>query len=122
MSIVIKMMCPDCCLLVYIHRRCSSSIDGTVGRFTVEPTCGVNQGNLLPSLRRSRSPAVGESSPEEETQRADEGSARAPSPLVHGRISSDDSDSEVHEETLDFHSSASHPRPLAVSISGAVCW
>lgn len=67
----------------------------------------------------SRSPAVGESSPEEETQRADEGSARAPSPLVHGRISSDDSDSEVHEETLDFQSSASHPRPLAVCSFGS---
>lgn len=81
--------------------------------------CVLQLTQLLPSVLGSRSPAVGESSPEEETQRADEGSVRAPSPLVHGRISSDDSDSEVHEETLDFQSSAAHPRPLAVSISGA---
>lgn len=63
----------------------------------------------------SRSTAVSESTPEEEKQRQDEGSLRAPSPLVHGRISSDDSEAEGSEEPVEFPSSTSHPRPLAVS-------
>lgn len=65
---------------------------------------------------RSRSTTVSESAPEEEKQRQDDGSIRAPSPLVHGRISSDESDAEGHEETIEFQSSAAHPKPLAVSL------
>lgn len=57
---------------------------------------------------------MSESTPEEEKQRQDEGSLRAPSPLVHGRISSDESDAEGPEEPIEFPSSAAHPRPLAV--------
>lgn len=58
---------------------------------------------------------MSESTPEEEKQRQDEGSLRAPSPLVHGRISSDDSEAEGPEEPVEFPSSVAHPRPLAVS-------
>lgn len=60
---------------------------------------------------------MSESAPEEEKQRQDDGSIRAPSPLVHGRISSDESDAERHEETIEFQSSAAHPKPVAVSLS-----
>lgn len=63
----------------------------------------------------SRSVGVSESPPEEEKQRQDEGSVRAPSPLVHGRISSDESEAEGPEEPVEFPSSATHPKPLAVS-------
>lgn len=63
----------------------------------------------------SRSTAVSESTPEEEKQRQDEGSLRVPSPLVHGRISSDESEAEGPEEPVEFPSSAAPPRPLAVS-------
>ncbi|CAJ1051845.1 ataxin-7-like protein 2a [Xyrichtys novacula] len=62
----------------------------------------------------SRSTAASESTPEEEKPRQEEGSVRAPSPLVHGRISSDESDAEGAEEHVEFSSSATHPRPLAV--------
>ncbi|XP_067359926.1 ataxin-7-like protein 2a isoform X2 [Channa argus] len=67
----------------------------------------------------SRSPAVSDCTSEEEKQRQDEGSLRAPSPLVHGRISSDESDAEGPEETIDFPFSAAHPRPLAVCSFGS---
>uniref|UniRef100_A0A3Q3G5L3 Ataxin 7-like 2a n=1 Tax=Labrus bergylta TaxID=56723 RepID=A0A3Q3G5L3_9LABR len=63
----------------------------------------------------ARSTAASESTPEEENQRQDEGSLRSPSPLVQGRISSDESDAEGAEEHVEFSSSATHPRPLAVS-------
>ncbi|XP_010751374.1 ataxin-7-like protein 2a [Larimichthys crocea] len=72
---------------------------------------------ILPAF--SRSAAVSESTPEEEKQRQDEGSLRAPSPLVHGRISSDESDAEGPEEPIEFPSSAAHPRPLAVCSFGS---
>ncbi|XP_035516985.1 ataxin-7-like protein 2 [Morone saxatilis] len=67
----------------------------------------------------SRPTAVSESSPEEEKQRQDEGSLRAPSPLVHGRISSDESEAEGPEEPVEFSSSAAHPKPLAVCSFGS---
>ncbi|KAG7229506.1 hypothetical protein INR49_031930 [Caranx melampygus] len=67
----------------------------------------------------SRSTGVSECSTEEEKQRQDEGSLRAPSPLVHGRISSDESEAEGPEEPLEFSSSAAHPRPLAVCSFGS---
>ncbi|XP_042263135.1 ataxin-7-like protein 2a [Thunnus maccoyii] len=67
----------------------------------------------------SRSTAISESTPEEEKQRQDEGSLRAPSPLVHGRISSDESEAEGPEEPVEFPSSAAHPRPLAVCSFGS---
>ncbi|XP_040890994.1 ataxin-7-like protein 2a isoform X2 [Toxotes jaculatrix] len=67
----------------------------------------------------SRSTGVSECTPEEEKQRQDEGSLRAPSPLVHGRISSDESEAEGPEELLEFPSSAAHPRPLAVCSFGS---
>ncbi len=66
-------------------------------------------------LFRSRSTAVSESTPEEEKQRQDEGSVRAPSPLVHGRISSEESEAEGPEEPIELPSSAAHPKPVAVS-------
>lgn len=58
---------------------------------------------------------MSESTPEEK-QRQDDGSLRAPSPLVHGRISSDESEAEGPEEPIEFPSSVAHPKPLAVSI------
>lgn len=58
---------------------------------------------------------MSEITPEEEKQRQDEGGLRAPSPLVHGRISSDESEAEGPEDPVEFPSSATHPRPLAVS-------
>ncbi|XP_051270951.1 ataxin-7-like protein 2a isoform X1 [Dicentrarchus labrax] len=67
----------------------------------------------------SRPTAVSESSPEEEKQRQDEGSLRAPSPLVHGRISSDESEAESPDEPVEFSSSAAHPKPLAVCSFGS---
>nr|XP_046237487.1 ataxin-7-like protein 2a [Scatophagus argus] len=67
----------------------------------------------------SRSTAVSESTPEEEKQRQDEGSLRVPSPLVHGRISSDESEAEGLEEPVEFPSSAAHPKPLAVCSFGS---
>lgn len=63
----------------------------------------------------SRPTAVSDGSAEEEKQRQDEGSLRAPSPLVYGRISSDESDAEAPEEPIEFPFSAVHPKPLAVS-------
>uniref|UniRef100_A0A3Q3G302 Ataxin 7-like 2a n=1 Tax=Labrus bergylta TaxID=56723 RepID=A0A3Q3G302_9LABR len=67
----------------------------------------------------ARSTAASESTPEEENQRQDEGSLRSPSPLVQGRISSDESDAEGAEEHVEFSSSATHPRPLAMCSFGS---
>ncbi|XP_008302929.1 ataxin-7-like protein 2a isoform X2 [Stegastes partitus] len=67
----------------------------------------------------SRSTAMSESTTEEEKQRQDEASLRAPSPLVHGRISSDESEAELPEEPAQFPSSAAHPRPVAVCSFGS---
>ncbi|CAI5689196.1 ataxin-7-like protein 2a isoform X1 [Oreochromis niloticus] len=67
----------------------------------------------------SWSTAVVESAPEEESQRLDEGNPRVPSPLVHGRISSDESEAEGNDERADFPSSAAHPRPVAVCSFGS---
>ncbi|XP_022062096.2 ataxin-7-like protein 2a isoform X2 [Acanthochromis polyacanthus] len=75
---------------------------------------------LLASLPAfSRSTAGSESTTEEEKQRQDEAGLRAPSPLVHGRISSDESEAESPEEPPQFPSSAAHPRPLAVCSFGS---
>lgn len=63
----------------------------------------------------SRSTMVSESGTEEEKQRQDDRGFRAPSPLVHGRISSDESEAEGPEDPVEFPSSAAHPKPLAVS-------
>ena len=63
----------------------------------------------------SRSRASSESAPDEEMSRHDDGSSLgAPSPLVQGPLSSDDSDVEGAEEPAPYPSSSSHPRPLAV--------
>uniref|UniRef100_A0A672I468 SCA7 domain-containing protein n=2 Tax=Salarias fasciatus TaxID=181472 RepID=A0A672I468_SALFA len=67
----------------------------------------------------SRSAAASESGADEEKPRHDEPGPRAPSPLVHGRISSDESEAEAAEEPADFPSSASHPRPAAVCAFGS---
>lgn len=69
----------------------------------------------LPALCCSRSTSVSHSAPEEERQRPEDGASRAPSPLVHGRISSDESEAEGPEEHYEFSSSAAHPRPVVVS-------
>uniref|UniRef100_A0A3P9DGL1 Ataxin 7-like 2a n=1 Tax=Maylandia zebra TaxID=106582 RepID=A0A3P9DGL1_9CICH len=42
-----------------------------------------------------------------------------PSPLVHGRISSDESEAEGNDERAEFPSSAAHPRPAAVCSFGS---
>ncbi|XP_058488493.1 ataxin-7-like protein 2a isoform X1 [Solea solea] len=73
----------------------------------------------LASLPAFRSAGVSECVAEEEKQRQDEGSLRSPSPLVHGRISSDESEAEGPEEPSDFSSSATHPRPMAVCSFGS---
>ncbi|KAI4826497.1 hypothetical protein KUCAC02_029944 [Chaenocephalus aceratus] len=65
----------------------------------------------------SRPSSVSESNTEDEQQ--DEGGVRAPSPLVHGKISSDESEAEGPEEPVEFPSSAAHPRPLAVCSFGS---
>ncbi|CAN9512165.1 unnamed protein product [Ophioblennius macclurei] len=62
----------------------------------------------------SRSSTASESGLDEDKQRFDEHGLRAPSPLVHRRISSDESEAEAPEELADFPSSTSHPRPVAV--------
>ncbi|KAM4740305.1 ataxin-7-like protein 2a [Anableps anableps] len=67
----------------------------------------------------SRSMAVSECTPEEEKQWQDEAGLQAPSPLVHGHISSDDSEAEGPEELSDFPSSTAHPRPVAVCSFGS---
>ncbi|XP_047440033.1 ataxin-7-like protein 2a [Mugil cephalus] len=72
----------------------------------------------------SRPAAVSENTPEDEKQQQqqrqqDDGGFQAPSPLVHGRISSDDSDTETLEEPVEFSSSASHPRPAAMCSFGS---
>ncbi|KAJ3602659.1 hypothetical protein NHX12_030408 [Muraenolepis orangiensis] len=73
----------------------------------------------LPAFSRSR--ASSESAPEEEKSRQDDDSLGAPSPLVQGPLSSDDSEGEGAEEPAQypFSSSASHPRPLAVCSFGS---
>lgn len=63
----------------------------------------------------SRSTAASEFTPEEEKQRQDEAGLRAPSPLIHGHISSDESETEGPEEVSEFPSSSAHPRPASVS-------
>ncbi|XP_057703123.1 ataxin-7-like protein 2a [Corythoichthys intestinalis] len=66
----------------------------------------------------SRSTVLSESTPEADRQVRDEGCVRAPSPLVHGTISSDESEAEGAEEPVEFPSSATHPRPLAMCSFG----
>uniref|UniRef100_A0A8C9YX30 Ataxin 7-like 2a n=1 Tax=Sander lucioperca TaxID=283035 RepID=A0A8C9YX30_SANLU len=73
----------------------------------------------LASLPAFSRPTASEGNTEEEKQRQDEGSLGAPSPLVHGRISSDESEGEGPEEPVEFPSSAAHPRPLAVCSFGS---
>ncbi|XP_032404477.1 LOW QUALITY PROTEIN: ataxin-7-like protein 2a [Xiphophorus hellerii] len=67
----------------------------------------------------SRSMAVSECAPEEEKQWQDEAGLRAPSPLLHGHISTDDSEAEAAEELPDFPSSTTHPTPAAVCSFGS---
>ncbi|CAB1315355.1 unnamed protein product [Coregonus sp. 'balchen'] len=61
----------------------------------------------------SRSRASSESAPEEDKPRQEEGSTQAPSPLTHGRISSDESEGEGPEEPIEYPSSSWHPKPAA---------
>uniref|UniRef100_A0A8C8HWV3 Ataxin 7-like 2a n=1 Tax=Oncorhynchus tshawytscha TaxID=74940 RepID=A0A8C8HWV3_ONCTS len=64
----------------------------------------------------SRSRASSESAPEEEKPCQEEGSTQAPSPLTHGRISSDESEGEGGEgpeEPIEYPSSSWHPKPAA---------
>ncbi|XP_061583965.1 ataxin-7-like protein 2a isoform X2 [Cololabis saira] len=67
----------------------------------------------------SRSTAASECSPEEEKQRPDEAGPRAPSPLVTGHISSDESEAEAADELSELPSSTTHPRPAAVCSFGS---
>ncbi|KAM3621987.1 uncharacterized protein V6R79_018719 [Siganus canaliculatus] len=67
----------------------------------------------------SRSAGTSEIIPDDDKQRQDERTVRALSPLVHGRISSDESEGEGPEEPAEFSSSASHPKPLAVCSFGS---
>ncbi|XP_061640491.1 ataxin-7-like protein 2a isoform X4 [Phyllopteryx taeniolatus] len=69
----------------------------------------------------SRSTAASESTPENDRQLQNEGNLRAPSPLVHGTISSDESEAEGATDPVEFQSSAAHPKPLAMcSFGGSV--
>ncbi|XP_038145113.1 ataxin-7-like protein 2a isoform X2 [Cyprinodon tularosa] len=67
----------------------------------------------------SRSMAMSECAPEEEKQWQDEAGVQGPSPLLHGHISSDDSETEGAEEPADFPSSIAHPRPAEVCSFGS---
>uniref|UniRef100_H3CFC1 Ataxin 7-like 2a n=1 Tax=Tetraodon nigroviridis TaxID=99883 RepID=H3CFC1_TETNG len=69
----------------------------------------------LPAFSRSGSESVSE----EERQRPEDGGLRAPSPLVHGRISSDESEAEGPEDHYEFSSSAAHPKPVVVCSFGS---
>ncbi|XP_028303325.1 ataxin-7-like protein 2a [Gouania willdenowi] len=71
----------------------------------------------LPAFSRSTAPS--ESVSDEENQSKEEASPRAPSPITHGRISSDESDAEGPEEPADYSVSSSHPRPAAVCSFGS---
>nr|XP_057934904.1 ataxin-7-like protein 2a [Doryrhamphus excisus] len=66
----------------------------------------------------SRSTGVSDNTAEDDRQMQDEGNLRASSPLVHGTISSDESDADGSEEPIEFSSSAAHPRPLAMCSFG----
>ncbi|RVE72862.1 hypothetical protein OJAV_G00043420 [Oryzias javanicus] len=73
----------------------------------------------LPAFSRSTSSA--ECTIEEEKQRQEEAVLRAPSPLLHKHVSSDESEGEDAEELSDFSSSSSHPRPAALCTFGSHC-
>ncbi|XP_019723215.1 ataxin-7-like protein 2a isoform X1 [Hippocampus comes] len=68
----------------------------------------------------SRSTANSEGTPDNDGQLQDEGSLRVPSPLVHGTISSDESETEGAEDPVEFPSSAAHPRPIAMCSFGGI--
>ncbi|XP_061906048.1 ataxin-7-like protein 2a [Entelurus aequoreus] len=70
----------------------------------------------LPAFGRST--GVSDGTAEDNRQLQEEGNLRAPSPLIHGTISSDESDPEGSEEPVEFSSSATHPRPLAMCSFG----
>ncbi|XP_077430305.1 ataxin-7-like protein 2a [Vanacampus margaritifer] len=70
----------------------------------------------------SRSTAVSENTPEDDRLAQDEASLRAPSPLVHGTISSDESEAEGAEDPVEFPSSAAHPRPIAMCSFGGIVY
>ncbi|KAG9260644.1 ataxin-7-like protein 2 [Astyanax mexicanus] len=72
-----------------------------------------------PAFRLEKTRTLSESAPEEEKAVREEGSARAPSPLTQGRISSDESEGEAAEEPADWHSSPWHPKPLAYCTFGS---
>ncbi|KAJ7999463.1 hypothetical protein DPEC_G00194690 [Dallia pectoralis] len=69
-----------------------------------------------PAFSRSR---VSSESATEEDRPRQEGGTRAPSPLVHGHISSDESDEDCSEETIEYPSSSWHPKPAAVCSFGS---
>uniref|UniRef100_H3C1Q4 Ataxin 7-like 2a n=1 Tax=Tetraodon nigroviridis TaxID=99883 RepID=H3C1Q4_TETNG len=73
----------------------------------------------LASLPAFSSRSGSESVSEEERQRPEDGGLRAPSPLVHGRISSDESEAEGPEDHYEFSSSAAHPKPVVVCSFGS---
>ncbi|XP_068449449.1 ataxin-7-like protein 2a isoform X2 [Clinocottus analis] len=99
---------------------CSSAGRSPSPEAPMEPSGAPHCRRPLASLPAfSRHSAVSESNIEEEKQRLEEGSLRSPSPLVHGRISSDESEAEAPEEPVEFSSSAAHPRPLAVCSFGS---
>ncbi|XP_061689158.1 ataxin-7-like protein 2a [Syngnathoides biaculeatus] len=69
----------------------------------------------------SCSTAVSESTLENDRQLQTYGKLRAPSPLVIGTISSDESEAERAANPIEFQSSSAHPRPLAMcSFGGSV--
>ncbi|KAK1901367.1 Ataxin-7-like protein 2 [Dissostichus eleginoides] len=108
-----------------VREKGAQSLDGnsSAGR-SPSPEAPMEQAGA-PHCRRplaslpafSRPSSVSESNTEDEQQ--DEGGVRAPSPLVHGKISSDESEAEGPEEPVEFPSSAAHPRPLAVCSFGS---
>ncbi|XP_030633747.1 ataxin-7-like protein 2a [Chanos chanos] len=66
-----------------------------------------------------RTRALSESGQDEEKSLQDESTARPPSPLPPGRISSEESEGEGVDEAIEWHSSPWHPKPLALCSFGS---
>ncbi|KAL7837134.1 hypothetical protein SRHO_G00268450 [Serrasalmus rhombeus] len=84
-----------------------------------EPTNSPHCRRPLANSPAFRTRTLSESTPEEEKAVREEGGARASSPLVQGRISSDESEGEAAEDPPDWHSTPWHPKPLAYCTFGS---
>lgn len=82
-----------------------------------EKACSPHCRRPLANLPAFRSSVTRENLGEGET--LEESSPRPLSPVVSGRVSSDDSDGEAPEEQAECHFSAAHPRPIAMCSFGS---